>query len=151
MRQNLIKSAIIVFGTWWLIIFARAIFSNQAFDAELIESMIVAGTMSLLGMIIGFAAVYYILRVNRESQIALLQSDNCNGLVCTIGEVPFIIKTPKQSRIDLDFIRAGKICDDVPDDFFIKWKEKYQSSHPHHVALMQELLNIFNYIGNHVP
>ena len=145
MRQNLIKSAIIVFGTWWLIIFVRALASSQAFDSELIESMIIAGTMSMLGIIIGFAVVYYILRINRESQIALLQSDNCNGLVCTIGEVPFIIKTPKQSRIDLDFKRAGEICSDIPDDFFLKWKEKYQKTHPQHVALMQELLNVFNF------
>ena len=155
MKNNLIKSAFVVFITWWVICTIYAFYKNGISTVDEFEASAYIALMVILGGVFGSLFVYLVIKAKKDSRSSDLQSDNYHGLLCTVGEVPFVIPAPLRRKFPIAFTEMHSYAKDVPDDYFVKWELKYGRTHSAHVRLFAALVAILMHDesipATHVP
>lgn len=139
MNQNVLRSAFTVVVFWWLCYATWGLLFGQASWVEAWHASLVMLILVSIGVIGGFAGVWTYIWSDKEVTKAMTQGDAVRGLGCNLGEVPLIAAEPAQA----ENLPALDKIPDVPGDFYAKWFEKYRQSHPHHAAMMEALLRIY--------
>ena len=155
MKNNLIKSAFTVFITWWVIFTGYAFYKTGMAVVDEMQAASYIGVMVVLGGLLGGFSVYYLIRVGKEAKKNELRGDNYNGLICTVGQVPLVISSPQRRKREISISDLHGYAKDVPHDYFINWKNKFEHSHPQHVELFLALVQILSHDetipATHVP
>jgi len=155
MKNNLIKSAFVVFATWWVMCTIYAFYKNGVSTVDEFEASAYIAFMVILGGVFGSVFVYLVIKAKKDSKSSELRPDNYNGLLCTVGEVPIVIPAPLRKRVPISFAYMHAVAKDVPDEYFVHWERKYIDSHPAHVRLFSALVAILMYDetipATHVP
>lgn len=155
MKNNLIKSAFVVFVTWWVLCTIYAFYKNGISTVDEFEASAYIAVMVVIGAIFGSLLVYVAIKLKKDVQTSILKSDNYNGLICTVGEVPLVIQAPLRRNVALPFEDMHSVAKDVPSNYFTDWEKKYKVTHPAHVKLFSALVAILMHDesipATHVP
>lgn len=151
MGQSVVKSVLAVVVFWWLVLAAFGFATADGDFAYQWLSAISMLVLAALGVVLGGLACWFYIWLDKRTKREMLSGEVVRGLRCTIGELPLIALEPVQASDLPDF----KNTPDVPPDFFPKWFEKYDKTHPAHTELVRVLLRIFEHKrtlpATHIP
>lgn len=138
MNQNLYRSIVTLVVFWWLVFTLPLPMFGEAVWELGLETTGFHLLLILLSCAIGAAMVLIHIWHFRITRRDHLQSTNVRGLKCSIGNVPTIAFEPPKHEAcpPLDQIP------DVPADWYDKWFERYNVTHPAHADLMRALMRI---------
>lgn len=148
MRIALVSAVIRLTVFWWLLTAAVSFWNAGSQGWQNIVPML---GLTAIGALAGVIMVWTSTVSYRASRSRMVDNDEVRGLTCSIGEIPFLIQPP------LEATDLPQLIDwpDVPEAFFAQWRNRYLSSHPHHMALFDRLLKIYNHNpdlpATHVP
>ena len=139
MNQNVIRAAITVFGFWWLLLAIYGLVAGLSDPEYLVRSTLAITILVIAGIAAGVASVLLLVWMKKKSDVELLAGESVRGLVCTIGELPFVQREPERAKELPDLTKIP----DVEPSFYQRWMDHHGTRSPQHAALLRALIEVF--------
>ncbi len=136
MQNPLLSSGLIVFLFWWGLLAYFGAADDYSFD-ELAYNAIMVAVGASIGMFVTWAHMW----LNRIAVKQRMEPKSKRGLVINMGLLPALMPEPKRGT-HLPNLHKLKFPPGTDLDFLDRWRERYRTSHPAHVALLNAILKV---------
>jgi hypothetical protein len=140
-NHNVVRSVFNVFFFWWIALAIYGLGWSKSDWPSVWKSTTALVLICAFGVTLGVALIWIYIWNSKHAQTSLLQGENVRGLICSIGELPLVVREPVQAERLPDFSAVP----DVRSDFFSSWFARYEKNWPAHVELMRVFLRIYEH------